>query len=107
MTSSYIHLVEMGNAPVAGSDGNVFELDVHVVFGFNELPTEDLPGGKFKCANVTLCFVQQLNWDPDTTKGRHVCFSNCNLIRFAVLLVNGEGELAIGRGVLLCENSRE
>lgn len=76
MASSYVNLVKMGNAPVAGSNGDVFELDVHVVFSFNKLPTEYLPGGKFKSTYVALCFVQQLNWNPDTSKGRHVSCSN-------------------------------
>lgn len=31
--SADVDLVEMGDAAVAGGDGDVFELDVHVVFG--------------------------------------------------------------------------
>lgn len=33
MRATDVDLVEMGNAAVAGGDGDVFELDVHVVFG--------------------------------------------------------------------------
>jgi len=57
MASSYVNLVEMGNAPVAGSNSDVFELDVHVVFSFNKFPTEHLARGKFKSTYVALCFV--------------------------------------------------
>lgn len=33
MAAPDVHLVEMGYAAVAGGDCDVFELDVHVVFG--------------------------------------------------------------------------
>lgn len=77
MTSSYIDLIKMRHAPITGRHGDVLQLNVHVIFGcnlgaiskgiepigqgragsrsaFNELSTEDLPGGEFEGANVAL-----------------------------------------------------
>lgn len=39
MASSDIDLIEMTDSAVARSDGDVFELDVHVVFGYWGLKT--------------------------------------------------------------------
>ena len=33
MTASYVHLIQVTYAPIARCDGNVLELNVHVVFG--------------------------------------------------------------------------
>lgn len=35
MTSTNVDLIEMRNTAVASGDGDVFELDVHVVFGYS------------------------------------------------------------------------
>jgi hypothetical protein len=45
MAATDIDLVEVGDAAITGGDGDVFELDVHVVFGFEELAAVDLAGG--------------------------------------------------------------
>lgn len=44
MATSDVDLVEMGDAAIARGDGDVFQLDVHVVFGFEELAAVDLAG---------------------------------------------------------------
>ncbi len=44
MTAPDVDLIEMGDASIAGGDGDVLELDVHVVFGFEELAAVDLAG---------------------------------------------------------------
>ncbi len=42
MAATDVDLVEMGDASIAGGDGDVLELDVHVVLGFEELAAVDL-----------------------------------------------------------------
>lgn len=44
MAAADVDLVEMGDASIAGGDGDVLELDIHVVFGFQELAAVHLAG---------------------------------------------------------------
>lgn len=57
MTAADVDLVKMGDAPIAGGDGDVLELDVHVVFGLEELAAVDLAGCKFERNDVALAMV--------------------------------------------------
>ncbi len=50
-----INLLEMADAPIARRDGDVLELHVHVVFGFDELAAVGLAGGDFEGDDVALC----------------------------------------------------
>lgn len=43
MAATDVDLIEMGDAPIAGGDSDVLELDVHIVFRFDELASVDLP----------------------------------------------------------------
>jgi hypothetical protein len=56
-----VDLVEMGNAAVTGGDGDVLELDVHVVLSIEELAAVGLARGDFEGNNVTLGLVEELN----------------------------------------------
>jgi hypothetical protein len=54
MATADVDLVEMGDAAVARGDGDVLELDVHVVFGFEKLAAVDLAGCEFESNDVAL-----------------------------------------------------
>jgi len=60
-----VDLVEVGDAAVACRHGDVFELDVHVVFGFEKLATVDLARGDFEGDDVALCLIQELDGNAD------------------------------------------
>jgi len=52
-----VNLVEMGDATIARGDGDIAQLDVHVVFGFDELSAEDLARRELERTDVALwCF---------------------------------------------------
>lgn len=54
MGAADVDLVEMADATITSGDGDIFELYVHVVFGFEELTAVDLTGCDFKCYYVAL-----------------------------------------------------
>ena len=54
MATTNIDLVEMGDASIAGGDGDVLELDVHVVFRLEQLAPVHLAGSQFQGHNVAL-----------------------------------------------------
>ena len=54
MAASNVNLFEVGDAAVAGRDGDVFELDVHVVFCFDQLAAVGLARGYFEGYYVAL-----------------------------------------------------
>ena len=60
-----VDLVEMGDAAVAGGDGDVLELDVHVVLGLEEFAAVCLARSDFEGDDVALCLVEELDWDAD------------------------------------------
>jgi hypothetical protein len=66
-----VDLVEMGDAAVSGGDGDVLELDVHVVLSVKEFAAVGLTRGDFEGNNVALCLVQEL--DGNTDCGSHDC----------------------------------
>jgi len=72
VATSYVNLIKMRNATVTGCNGDVFELYVHVVLSFYELATENLTWGQLEGANVALSLIEQLDWNTDTSQGRHV-----------------------------------
>lgn len=54
MTAPNINLIEMRYTAIARGDGDILELDVHVVFGFEELPAVDDAGCDFEGNDVAL-----------------------------------------------------
>ena len=54
MGSSDVDLVQMGDASVAGSDGNVLELDIHIVLSLEKFAAVDLAGGDLEGDDMTL-----------------------------------------------------
>lgn len=44
MTSPDVDLIEMGDTAVASGNSDIFQLDIHVVLGFEELAAVDLAG---------------------------------------------------------------
>lgn len=69
MRSSDVDLVEVGDAAVASGDGDVLELNVHVVLGFEELSAVCLARRDFEGDDVTLCLIEEL--DRDANGGSH------------------------------------
>lgn len=67
MTPPDVNLVEMRDAAVAGGHGDVFELDVHVVLGLQELSSVDDAGCDLEGDDVALRFIQKLDRNPDRT----------------------------------------
>lgn len=65
MTATDIDLVEVRDSAVARGDGDVLELDVHVVFGFQELAPVDLPRRQFERYHVAL-----LEFSDEGIRGR-------------------------------------
>lgn len=60
MRTADVDLVKMGHTSIACGNSDILELDVHIVLGFNKLPTENLSGGEFEGADMTLSLIQQL-----------------------------------------------
>lgn len=54
MAAPDVDLIEMGDAAVARGHGDVLQLDVHVVFGFQQLAAVDLAGGQLEGDYVAL-----------------------------------------------------
>lgn len=54
MTASNVDLIQVTDSAISSSDCNVFELDVHVIFSFDQLPTIDLSGGDFEGHDMVL-----------------------------------------------------
>ena len=54
MASSDVNLIKMADSAIARSNGDVFELDVHIVLGFDQLSTVDLSRGDFEGNNMVL-----------------------------------------------------
>ena len=54
MAATDVHLVQMRHAPVARGDRDVLELDVHVVFGFEEAAAVGLAGCQLEGYGVAL-----------------------------------------------------
>lgn len=54
VAASNVDLFEVGDAAVAGGDGDVFELDVHVVFCFDQLAAVGLARGYFEGYDMAL-----------------------------------------------------
>lgn len=55
----------MGDAAVAGGNGNVLQLDVHVILGFQQFPPVDDSRCDLERNDVTLRFVEELDRDAD------------------------------------------
>lgn len=49
-----VDLIKMGDAAIAGGDSDILELNVHVVFRFQELAPIHLPGSEFQSDDVAL-----------------------------------------------------
>lgn len=54
MASSDVNLVQVANASIASCDGNVFKLDIHVVFRLQKLSAVRLPRSDLKGNNMSL-----------------------------------------------------
>ena len=62
MTAPDIDLIEMGDTTIARRDGDILELDVHVILGLEQFAAVDLAGGEFERDDMTLSstiFVQK------------------------------------------------
>lgn len=58
MAASDVHLVQVGNTSIAGGNGDVLKLHVHVVLSLEELATVDLAGGDLESNDVALEYYQ-------------------------------------------------
>lgn len=54
MTASNVDLIQVADSAISRSDCDVFELDIHVVFRLDQLPSIDLSGGDFEGHDVVL-----------------------------------------------------
>lgn len=90
MTAPDVNLFEMADAPIAGCDGDVLELDVHVVLGFNKLATVGLAGGDLEGDDMTLSLIEKL--DGNTNCGSH--FGGCVVMSWGFWM--WKGELVLG-----------
>jgi len=67
MAPPNIHLVKMRNTTISRCHRNIFELHVHIVFGFKQLSSVNLAGCDLERDNMALRFVEQLDRDADRT----------------------------------------
>ena len=71
MTPSNVDLIQMTDSAVARSNSDVFELNVHVVFSFDQLSAVDLAGGDFKGHDMVLRFwVLAFGWKESVERTR-------------------------------------
>ena len=54
MTPTNVNLIQMTDTSVARCDRDVLELDIHVVFRFDEFPAVDLTGCDFEGYDMVL-----------------------------------------------------
>ena len=54
MAAADVDLIQMTDSAVARGDGDVLELDIHVVFGFDEFAAIDLARGDFEGDDMVL-----------------------------------------------------
>jgi len=69
MRTANINLIEMANATVASGDRDIFELNIHVILGFEEFAAVNLTRCDLERDDMALRLVQQLDWDTD--RARH------------------------------------
>lgn len=82
-----VDLFEVGDAAVAGGDGNVLELDVHVVLGLEEAAAVGLARGNFECDNVALQSEVSRKKEKESqhNRGKHTCASLSSLIGMPIV----------------------
>jgi len=74
MAASDVHLFEMRDTAVTRGNCNVLELNVHVVFGLNQLSAVYLAGCDLERNDVARSLIEEL--DGYSNRARHFCRSN-------------------------------